>query len=306
MISHADVKGTRDMTRECTYQAGDACGAYLLLMKAHLIQFDIRWEDKTANYARVREMVSKADVRTGDFVILPELFDTGFSFNIEATADADGCTLEFLCDLAKTSGCFVQGTRTVQQAATAKAKNRATIVSPGGDVVIEYEKIHPFSFGREPERFDGGDRVVTYAWGRGEGALTVCPAICYDLRFPELFRLGLMQGAEVYAISTNWPDTRHMHWRALLVARAIENQAVVLGVNRTGRDPHLNFVGGSLAVGPKGEILGELGAEEAVLSVEVDPSAIRGWRAQFPAWRDARLAGLTDPTKFRLERATSH
>jgi predicted amidohydrolase len=117
----------------------------------------------------------------------------------------------------------------------------------------------------------------------------VCPAICYDLRFPELFRLGLLKGAEVYALGANWPDARQAHWRALLIARAIENQAFVLGVNRTGRDPHLNYAGGSIAVGPQGEVLGELAAEEAVLSVEIAPREVHAWREKFPAWKDGKL-----------------
>jgi predicted amidohydrolase len=140
---------------------------------------------------------------------------------------------------------------------------------------------------------------LTYAWtqaggdpvtGTGARALTVCPAVCYDLRFPELFRRGLLAGAGAFAIGANWPAARAAHWRALLVARAIENQAFVLGVNRTGSDPHLVYAGGSIALGPKGEVLGELGATPGVLTVEIDPLAVREWRDTFPAWKDARLS----------------
>jgi omega-amidase len=109
------------------------------------------------------------------------------------------------------------------------------VFGAGGKLLAEYAKVHPFTFGREPEAFEGGDGVVTYAWG----GLTVCPAVCYDLRFPELFRHGLMRGAEVFCLGANWPDARQAHWRALAMARAIENQAFVLAVNRVGRDPHL-------------------------------------------------------------------
>jgi omega-amidase len=181
--------------------------------------------------------------------------------------------------------------------------------------VLEYAKIHPFTFGREPEFFAGGGEVMTYRWGEGgrhegtearrheggdgkDDGLTVCPAVCYDLRFPELFRIGLGKGAEAFAIGANWPEPRQAHWRALLFARAIENQAYVFGVNRTGSDPSLNYVGGSIAIGPRGEVLGELGAEEAVLSVDVDPGEVRRWREKFPAWRDGRLlAGSVEPAR---------
>ena len=138
---------------------------------------------------------------------------------------------------------------------------------------------------REPEFFQGGSHVLTYTWND----LTVCPAICYDLRFPELFRKGLKLGAHIFALGANWPSPRQHHWRALAIARAIENQAFVLAVNRTGDDPHLSYTGGTIAVDPKGDILGELTDQPGTLSVEIDPKALHDWRATFPAWKDMRL-----------------
>ena len=282
-------------------------------MRAHLVQMDIAWEDREANRRKVETLLDSADVGESDLVVLPELFDSGFSLNTSVTADRDGSTLAFLLGLSEDLGCVIQGSRTVLSCDCAKATNRASIVGPGG-LLREYSKIHPFSYGREGEAFVGGGEVVTYRWEgtearrhegteeeaerRGdaetewksaEGGLVVCPAVCYDLRFPELFRAGLAAGAEVFALGANWPDGRQAHWRALLVARAIENQAFVLGVNRTGPDPHLNYVGGSIAVDPKGGVLGELGDEEAVLTVEIDPGTLRAWRDEFPAWKDRRL-----------------
>lgn len=257
-------------------------------MRAHLVQFDISWENKPANYAAVERLLAKADPSPGDLVLLPEMFDTGFSFNTAATADKDGSTLQFLCRLAEDLGVYIQGARTVHDCHCAMANNRALIIAPTGQPLAEYSKIHPFTFGKETEHFAGGTDVITYRWG-GELGLTVCPAICYDLRFPELFRIGLAKGAELYALGASWPEVRQAHWRALLIARAIENQAFVLGVNRTGRDPNLVYAGGSIALGPKGEVLGELGSEEAVLSVEIDPGVLKEWRAKFPAWRDGKL-----------------
>jgi len=254
-------------------------------MRAHLIQFDIAWENKSANYAKVDAMVAKADPAPGDLVVLPEMFDTGFSFSLDSTADSDGATLAHLKALAQDRRVTVQGARTVRVEATGQAFNRATVIGPDGGVLADYSKVHPFSLGREQERFTGGDRVVTYAWE----PLTVCPAVCYDLRFPELFRRGLLMGADAFVLGANWPGSRAHHWRALLIARAIENQAFVLGVNRVGRDPTLAYAGGSIAVGPRGDVLGELGPEEAVLSVEIDPREVRAWREKFPAWRDIKL-----------------
>lgn len=254
-------------------------------MRAHLVQFDIAWQDKPANYKKVEAMVARAEPRPGELVVLPEMFDTGFSFNLEVTADSDGGTLEFLRRLAQERRVLVHGARTVQEGGA--GQNRATVVSSEGGVLADFSKIHPFSLGREQERFPGGERVVTYPWA-GAG-LTVCPGVCYDLRFPELFRRGLLMGADTFALGANWPESRAAHWRALLIARAIENQAFVLGVNRVGKDPNLAYAGGSIAVGPRGDVLGELGAEEGVLTVEIDPREVRMWREKFPAWRDIKL-----------------
>ncbi len=254
-------------------------------MRVHLVQLDIRWEDKPANFARVRDLLATAAVSPGDLIVLPEMFDTGFSLNIDDTADDRDETLAFLRDLATSHSATVHGGRTIRISGSGRATNRAPIIAPDGSLLTEYAKIHPFSFGREGERFDGGTAVEQYAWQ----GLRICPAICYDLRFPELFRMGLLRGAGAFALGANWPDARQHHWRALLIARAIENQAFVFGVNRTGRDPHLNYVGGSMAIGPRGEILGELDAREGVLSVSIDPSHVARWREAFPAWRDIRL-----------------
>lgn len=261
-------------------------------MKAHLVQLDIAWEDKPANYRRVERLLDAAHVEPGDLVLLPEMFDTGFSLATETTSDRGGQTLRFLLSLATDLRVTVQGGRTVHDCHAAHASNRASVVSPQGDLLADYAKVHPFTFGREGERFAGGRDVTTYTWAGPARTLRVCPAVCYDLRFPELFRIGLLQGAEAFAVIANWPEARHAHWRALLTARAIENQALVLGVNRVGKDPHLSYLGGSIALGPKGDVLGELGPEEGVLSVPVDPASVARWREVFPAWRDIKLLAL--------------
>lgn len=260
----------------------------------HLVQMDIVWEDKDANYKRVESLLVGADVNPGDLIVLPELFDTGFSFRVEQNEDADGQTREFLADLARRTESTVHGSLTATDD-DGHGRNRVVVVDPDGEIIAEYDKIHPFSYGREPEHFSGGDEITTYEWGApgfDEDSLTVCPAICYDLRFPELFRLGLRIGAEAFAIGANWPSERAAHWRALLVARAIENQAFVFAVNRCGSDPHLSYSGGSLVVDPTGAVLGELGGDEGVLSVPVDLHTLQSWRSAFPAWLDMRLRDL--------------
>jgi omega-amidase len=262
-------------------------------MRAHLVQPDIAWEDKAENYARTERLLDAAKPAQGDFALLAEMFDTGFSFNLERTSDADGSTLGFLRALARRYGVTLQGSRSVL-GPDGRGRNRFSCIGPDGSLLAEYDKVHPFSLGRttEAETFTSGGRVVTYAWTRpGGGSVTVCPAICYDLRFPELFRRGMLMGAELFAIGANWPTSRHAHRRALDIARAIENQAVVLDVNRVGADPNVVYGGGTIAVGPRGDVMGELGDQPGVLSVEIDLDDLRDWRRKFPAIRDHRLLG---------------
>ena len=243
------------------------------------------WEDARANREKVAFMLANANVQRGDLVVLPEMFDTGFSFRVERTNDASGETLAFLAEMAERFGVTIQGGRTLVPAAGGLARNVMSVAAPGKGTICEYAKIHPFQ--REGDYFQGDSVVTTYEWE--EAQLSICPAICYDLRFPELFRLGLLKGAQAFAIGACWPAVRAHHWRALLIARAIENQAFVFGVNRTGADPMTTYSGGTIAIGPKGDVLGELDHAERVLSVDVNAADVTQWREAFRAWRDIKL-----------------
>ncbi len=258
-------------------------------MKAHLVELDIAWHDRKENVARVRRLLDGAGVARGDLVVLPEMFDTGFSFETVVTIDAGGETLGFVSGLATELGAWVAAGRSV--ASGDRALNVMTCVDAEGKTVCEYAKIHPFSIGGEDERFDAGKEVRSFAWG----GLRVVPTICYDLRFPELYRLGVLAGGEAFIVAANWPESRQSHWRALLIARAIENQAYVLGVNRCGSDPRLRYLGGTIVVSPRGEVVAETTGEAVcpgrVLSVEIDADEVRTWRRKFPALRDIRLLG---------------
>ncbi|HEX8875208.1 MAG TPA: nitrilase-related carbon-nitrogen hydrolase [Phycisphaerales bacterium] len=259
-------------------------------MHAHLVQLDIAWEDRPTNHRRVAAMLEAAPPFAGDLIVLPEMFDTGFSFRLDITADRDQGTLRFLRDLAVQYRVTVHGSRTVLDAA-GRGLNRTTVIGPEGTTLAEYDKRHPFSLGlpgkRECDVFAPGDRCVTYSWHCGDQSIAVCPLICYDLRFPELFREGLKAGAEMFVVPANWPDTRTAHWRALLAARAIENQAFVLGVNRAGGDPTLRYPGASMAIDPLGATLAEADAREQVIRVEIPRRTLDDWRTRFPAWREA-------------------
>ena len=250
-------------------------------MRVAAVQFDIAWEDKPANHATIERMLRQAGLASGTFVLLPELGDTGFSFDIKKIADER--SLAWARTLARDLGIWVQP-GFAEHATDGRGRNCAAIVSPGGEILGIYRKIHPFSYGRETQHYAGGDRIVI----RECDGAAVCPLICYDLRFPELWRLASSAGAEVFTIGASWPRVRHAHWRALLKARAIENQAYVVAVNRTGSDPHSSYAGGSIIVAPSGEILDEADETPRVLTAELDLDALRSWRAEFPALRDTR------------------
>lgn len=258
-------------------------------MRVYAVQFDIAWEDKKSNHEKVRQILAKVEPAPGSLVVLPEMFDTGFSLNVEKTRDdLAGESERFCCSLAAELGVFLQGARTTVEE-DGWARNRALICNPRGEKIADYAKLHPFGFGREVEKFRGGDELVSFEWMSSGQKLTVSPLICYDLRFPEAFRLATLElGAEMFTLGASWPAARADHWRALLIARAIENQAYVVGVNRCGNDPHLEYAGGSLIISPKGKILAEAGAEPVVLQAEISDISVRAWRNAFSALRDVR------------------
>jgi len=264
-------------------------------VNAYLIQTDIAWEDPTENFARVEAHLAEYSPQAGDLILLPEMFATGFSLNNDRTTPHADTILQWLTDLARRTGAYVQGGRTVAVPGDALAENRAPVLSPEGKLLGEYAKIHPFGFGREPEAIRGGHETLCWDWcldrGGSEQRLRVGVGICYDLRFPELFRRLMLDGAEVFTVGANWPAARKGHWRALAIARAIENQAFMLAVNRCGSDPHLEYAGGTIAISPTGEILGELGDTQGVLCVEIDPKSVHEWRATFPGLRDVKMLG---------------
>lgn len=251
-------------------------------MQLHLVQYDIIWEDKTASHARADALIDDASPAAGGLIVLPELGDTGFSFDLDAIVDDRSRT--WASGLAKRTACWVQHGWAERNAA-GRGVNIAGVFTPSGTLLCAARKLHPFSVGREHEVYDGGDTLHLAA---SVADAVICPLTCYDLRFPEAFRLAALAGAEVFTVGASWPAARAPHWRALAIARAIEDQAVVAAVNRTGTDPKLSYVGGSLIVGHTGDVLAEADDAECVLSAAVDLDAVRAWRRTFPCLRDAR------------------
>lgn len=196
-----------------------------------------------------------------------------------AETPANSPTLDFLSKIAqKYQAAIIAGMVSNRENLLT---NEAILIDSSGKVVGDYAKIHPFTPSGEKDAGSFGSWVKTMPLGDW----TLAPFVCYDLRFPEIFRLAT-PAAELLIVLANWPTPRVEHWVTLLKARAIENQAYVIGVNRVGSDPNLDFPGCSLIVDPKGEVLAEGSGSVEILSAPLDLASVRKWRQDFPASND--------------------
>lgn len=249
------------------------------------LQFDIAWENKPANFASVRRLLAQAAPEKDSLVVLPEMFATGFSMNVRIVAeDYGGETEQFLAATAREFGVYLVAGAPMR-GRDGRARNKALVFSPTGELVAFYAKMRPFTPGGEKEHYVPGEHPIIFNWSE----LTVSPFVCYDLRFPELFReAAVAHRPELFVVIASWPDKRIHHWVALLQARAIENQAYVIGVNRIGIDPYYTYCGRSLIVDPQGAILADAGAVEGVISAQLDLANLRKYREGLPFLADMK------------------
>jgi predicted amidohydrolase len=219
-------------------------------------------------------------------VVLPEMFGTGFSMNVTAIAEPyGGETEQFLAAVAKEYGIYLIA-GAAMRGRDGKARNKALVSSPEGKLIAFYAKMHPFTPGGEADHYTAGERPVAFRWGD----CTVSPFVCYDLRFPEIFReAAAAHRPELFTVIANWPEKRIHHWVRLLQARAIENQAYVVGVNRVGSDPFYTYTGRSLIVDPQGEILADAGEREGFIPAKLDLSNLKKYRDGLPILADMRI-----------------
>lgn len=255
-----------------------------MIMQVYACQSDIAWEDKPTTHARVQKLFAAAEPQPGSLLVVPEMFATGFSMNVDAIAEAtDGPTHTFLAELAHAYRCHLVG-GVVTRDPSGRGRNEAVVFTPEGREAGRYCKRHPFNLGGEGKNYVAGKQYVVLPIG----PLLAAPTICYDLRFPEMYRPLARLGAQLILVIASWPQMRIAHWRALLVARAIENQAYVVGVNRIGRDPKLSHNGQSLIVEPSGRILADAEDRETVIRAELDVEALLAYRRELPFLADIR------------------
>jgi predicted amidohydrolase len=260
-----------------------------------LLQVDPRPGAVEANLAAGFAALGEAAAAGAAVAVLPEMWPRSF---VDALAQPDGgidwadALGRWRAEHARLGMAGIGGFP--RQGADGRWRNSCYAIDRDGTVVDVYDKIHLFSFMDEDKRYAAGDRVVTVDLAGVRFGL----AVCYDLRFPELFRALRAAGADAFVVGAQWPSARAEHWDVLCRARAIENLTTMLAVNRTGTVDEggrsLHFGGGSLAVGPWGERLWTGGDGAEIGLVRLDLAAQRERRASFGAWQDRRL-GLGPP-----------
>ena len=248
------------------------------------LQLDSVWENKAANHDKVLELLDSARPPAGALVVLPEMFATGFSMNVAAIHDQSRETQNFLSRTAAEREIYMMGGVVMKDGATGRGRNESVVYSPEGEEIARYCKLQPFTLGGESEHYVAGERTVLFECQGFRAA----PFICYDLRFPELFRRAAAQGANLIVVIASWPAMRDDHWVTLLKARAIENQAYVVGVNRCGRDPKHYHSGRSVIYDPQGRVLADAGSEEGWIEAQLELQPLLDWRRSFPALDDMR------------------
>ncbi len=263
-------------------------------MRVAALQSDVVWEDPEANFEHLRPWVAAAAAAGVRLLVLPEMYSYGFSMATERIVEpVDGASTRFLIDQAEHHGLWLAGSLPERQKGADTLPyntlpyntlpyNTLVVAGPAGEV-YRYRKIHPFSYAGEHDHYRAGDTFTSVVI---EGVRFTL-FICYDLRFADEFWATAVD-TDAYLVVANWPEKRRHHWTALLAARAIENQAYVVGVNRVGEGGSLRYRGDSRIIDPMGEVLAAAAEQETLLIADVDPAKVRQTRQKLPFLLDRR------------------
>ncbi|MCS6935137.1 MAG: amidohydrolase [Chitinophagales bacterium] len=255
----------------------------MLNLRITLVQTPLVWENPPANLERFSQILQ--EVGATDLIVLPEMFTTGFSMRPAALADTmDGFTVRWMREQAQRTGAVVCGSAMITE--QGKYYNRLLWVQPDG-TVLHYDKRHLFSLTGEEKVFTpGASKLIVTLNG-----FKICPLICYDLRFPVWSRNRLDAAGnadyDLLIYVANWPERRSYAWQQLLIARAIENQCYVVGVNRIGEDGNgISHRGDSIVLDPLGRPICQAGSREITLCCNVYADELKSIRKQFNFLRD--------------------
>ena len=259
-------------------------------MKTSIAQFAVKRGDATTNLARIAELSAEAASFGTDLLCLPEMCTTGFDWasNREHLADASASIVE-LKNIAQEHGIAICGSF-LEKTELGNVANCFHYIDAEGSLLARYRKLHLFTLFHEERHVEAGNECVAFDTAFGKmGA-----SICYDLRFPELFRRNTEAGALLHILPAAFPHPRLEHWRKLVCARAIENQTYFIAANQSGVEDHgsgvgeTHYFGHSMVVDPCGGILAEASEEECLLQVEIDLSNVNRVRKELSAWDDRR------------------
>lgn len=248
-------------------------------MKITILQRDILWAKPEDNRQRAEQALIAE--QGSDIYVLPEMWSTGFATHPEGIAETDGSSLKWMQQMAARLNAAVCGS--VATDVNGSYRNRFYFVYPDGHYE-HYDKHHLFTFGGEHKHFTAGANRVTVEF-RGARILL---QVCYDLRFPTFSRNSNQDRYDIAIYVASWPTVRVKAWSTLLMARAIENQAFVIGVNRVGKDPGNDYCGASVILDAYGNTLAACTLnEECSATAELDLEALAAFRTKFPVLNDA-------------------
>ena len=252
-------------------------------MKIAVIQYDIAWADRQANFNALRPLINEAARNGARLIVLPEMFSTGFVVDRDDIGEPiGGPSSAFLSTMAQELNVYIGGSCPEVAPDDPRPFNTFVVTSPGGSQ-HRYSKIHPFTYGGEDKHFRAGQEHVTI----DIDGLRTSLFVCYDLRFADEF-WACAHNTDIYLVPANWPTARREHWMALLRARAIENQAYVVGCNRVGDGGGLNYSGDSLVIDPLGTVLAQAQSDACTLYAEIEPAFVSDVRTKYPFLQDRR------------------
>jgi omega-amidase len=252
-------------------------------MKLAAAQMDIAWHDRSTNHQKVRRIAAQAKKAGAELLVLPEMFATGFSMDTSVTAESlEGATPTLLRMLARELGLAIVGGFVLVREGGGPQNVSLAVDGAGNDLAL-YAKIHQIGLLGEEQNYQPGDWPSIFRLKQ----ISASCFVCYDLRFPELFRL-VVDRCELVMVIASWPAVRQLHWDLLLRARAVESQCFVVGVNRVGQGGDLNFVGGSAVIDPFGQIIAHGGDAEGLIVADIDPAQVAQARSSMPFLKDRK------------------
>lgn len=246
-----------------------------------IVQMDIEWEDIYRNMNKIESFVKEACEKKIELLLFPEMSLTGFTMDIDKHTFSEKEISNWVSKIAVRYSMNIGiGFGVIVDE---KGLNKYMIVSNEGNVIADYSKIHPFSYGGEDKKYHKGNEIISCVLED----INITPFICYDLRFPEIFQIASKK-SDLICVAANWPKERENHWITLLTARAIENQCYIAGINRVGTGDGIYYNGASMIIDPEGNVLNEITSDEGIVKVDICKEKVINIRKSFSLKKDRR------------------